>query len=251
MIRILYALCFFLAACQMNHGLADAGEPDAGPFDLAGSAQVFPLAAGWMTSQGQPVFSFQGLQLRLEDPFVVARHPDASVIAEYALGADGRFAFTALDGPTAVGVGAVLSDPSAAPSAAVSESLLIEGKPRTFADATAWGLPAAFVQALEAALDDFDLASKGFLLGQVLDASGTPVSGVGVAGLELDNTRVLYLDRLLKPIPGATATDATGAFLVKGPVDLMNFSVGNRTEFGQHKALAVPGQGFLLVFRSP
>ena len=251
MTRALYVLCFLLAACQMNRGLADAGEPDAGPFDLAGSAQVFPLAAAWMASQGQPAFGFQGLQLRLEDPFVVARHPDASVIAEYALGADGTFAFTALDGPTAIGVGAVLSDPSAAPPAVDCENLLIEGKPRTVVDATAWALPAAFMHALEDGLDDFDLPSKGFLLGQVLAASGTPVSSASVAGVDLDNTRVLYLDRLLKPIPQAIATDATGAFLVKGPVDLMNFSVANQTEFGQHKALAVPGRGFLLVFRSP
>lgn len=228
--------------------LPDTGMPDAGPFSVSGTVALFPLSTSWFAAQGMSSPSRNGLPVRLEDPFVAARMPDAGVDRETSVGEDGRFSFSDIDGMITVGLAAQVIDFRNA-SVLQSVSFLFEGGPRSVSNATAWMLPIEFGAALAKATKIADLGTQGYLLGVVLDAEGKPVSGVGVVGHDLDNTRVRYLADDLSIVPDGNATTVSGAFLVPGTLDLMNFSVVGHDDYAQRKARVLPGQAFLVVFR--
>ncbi|MBI5545747.1 MAG: hypothetical protein HY901_17805 [Deltaproteobacteria bacterium] len=254
----------FLAAtaCADGSSLADAGStPDTGPFAVTGAVQVHPLATSWLIAHGSPVPETEGLSLTLEDPYVLEREPDAGVVASTTLGPGGRFDFVDLDGRIALGLTATVWDPrgpSAPADAGLSwrtfvrtQTFVLEGKPHDLADARAFSLPAQFVNALADATGEMDLEAQGFLLGLVLDAQGRPTAGAEVVGYALEKARLRYLDPELRPMPEAQATSESGAFLVVGRVELMNFSVSGRSDLGQRKGLALPGQAFAIVLQTP
>ncbi|MGC4117728.1 MAG: hypothetical protein QM765_24860 [Myxococcales bacterium] len=228
--------------------LPDTGMPDAGPFAVSGTATAFPLASRWFAEQGLDLPSRSGASLRLEDPFVAERMPDAGVNVDTSLEEDGRFAFSDLDGRVSVGLAAVVTDSRPA-GPMLSESFLFEGGPHSVSDAKAWMLPLEFGAALAKATKIDDLATQGFLLGVVLDSAGKPVSGAGIAGHDLDNSRVRYLADDLSLVADAHATGPSGAFLVVGEADLMNYSVVSPEGYAQKKAQIIPGRAFLIVFQ--
>lgn len=237
------------AGCSTDSVLPDTGGPDAGPFTVSGTVQPFPVATSWYAAQGKGTPPREGLSLRLEDPYVAAHLPDGGVDVASTVGADGRFSFVDVAGRVAVGLAAIVTDPRRAPVAVPSESFLFEGGPQSASETAAYVLPSEFAAALAGATGIAGLQAKGFLLGVVLDATGHPVAGAGVVGHDLDNARTLYLGADLKPMPGATATGASGAFLVPGTFDLMNFSLVGVEGYAQHKALGRAGQAFLIAFK--
>ncbi|HEY3444953.1 MAG TPA: hypothetical protein VGK67_01265 [Myxococcales bacterium] len=229
--------------------LPDTGLPDAGPFAVSGTVSTFPLATHWYAEQGKSSPSRDGLSVRLEDPFVAAHFPDAGVDVASTVAEDGRFAFFAVDGRLAVGMAALVTDPRAPALVIPSESFLFEGGPQSVSGTDAYALPADFAGALAAATRVADLEEQGFLLGVVHDATGHPVAGAGIVGHDLDNTRVRYLADDLTLVPDGNATGATGAFLVPGRLDLMNFSVVGLEGYSRRKAQVLPGRAFLIVFQ--
>ena len=258
---VLVLLLPVAASCSRGGDTPDSGLADSGPFSVSGSVQIFPLAATWMSAHGAAATPLDALEVRIQDPFVLLREADAGLSPSSVLvAADGVFTFTDVDGWIVSGVSASVLDSRPAadrdaggvPARVViaSETILFEGPPQTVAATVAWALPTQFVTALSVA-SGRDLEEHGFLVGQVLDAQGAPVAGVSVSGHDLDPARLSYLGADLAPIPGASSTGPSGAFLVAGPLDMMDFSVADRPELGAHKALARPAQGFTLILRPP
>ncbi len=255
--RALAAVLVCSAALALSSGgcstpgdlFPDTGMPDAGPFSVSGTVANFPLASRWYAQRGGSTPSRDGLSVRLEDPFVATRSPDTGVDVASTVGEDGRFSFADVRGRLAVGLAAAVSDPRAPALVSPSESFLFEGGPQTVSATQAWMIGADFAAALATATGMSDLLEQGFLLGVVLDAGGEPVSGAAVAGHDLDSTRVRYLADDLTLVPDGNATGASGAFLVPGRIELMNFSVVGLEGYPQRKAQAVPGQAFLIVFQ--
>jgi len=190
-----------------------------------------------------------GLSLRLEDPYVTAHLPDDGLDLASSIDEDGRFSFVDIAGRVSVGMAALLTDPRPTRLSLPSETFLFEGGPQTVSDAAAYMLPADFAAALAAATSIADLAQRGFLLGVVLDAGGHPVSGATIEGYGLEPSRLLYLGEDLVPVAGGVATGTSGAFLVAGPLELMNFTVEGLEGYPRRKGLVRPGLAFLIVFQ--
>lgn len=252
--RIALLVLAALAACSSSvPGIPDTGVPDAGPFAVSGTVQVFPGAARWLAARAQAAPSLADLRIALEDPFVSMHAADAGLAAvALRTGADGRFAFTEVEGRVALGVAAQIEDLREPRLVATSVTLLYEGASRDAVELTVWALPLSFLEALETAAGAPGLEAAGAVLGVVLDAQGNPAAGLSLAAPEPELTaRVRYLGEDLAPLPGATATGTSGLFLLTGEVEATNLSFPASPEYGLQKALSSAGRVFLLVFRAP
>lgn len=203
---------------------ADAGTPANTRIKVAmtGTVTLHPVEAAWRKQMGEaapPLPSLEGTTLAIED--AVKALIGAAPLVSTKLGADGTFAFEAVDVTNvSLAVVASLADGSTGEDRFFASGYgLHSGRPTAdLKDKNVYVLSRAFVKALETAMPTGTASLLGgeFVFGM---AAGPTSDEAGIAGAKLAYTygeeqkeRVLYLSDDLAKTEG-TATGATGAFI--------------------------------------
>jgi hypothetical protein len=232
-----------------------------------GTAEVFPPARAWLEAAGQRVPSLEGLRLRLEEPLLGLLVDGQATYGEVPLAATGTFRVDQV--PTArltLGMAAAVEDPAVgAPARVVRSTTLLFDTTREgrlpvldLREARAFALPVPYVDALQRAVGlgrvqavapgAQSLTDAGFVLGRVVDASGSPVAGarLTVAPAELQG-RLFYPSEDLASA-GQEGTSPSGLFVLVhdgGDVRTWGLTVDGRTDYPPHGAAS--GRGTALV----
>lgn len=237
---------------------------------FAGTAQVQPDAAAWLSATSRPAVALAGLTAQAEEPLGVALGDDASAYGSQTLGADGAYAIADVPADEiTIGIGVRICDPAPSAKRVTCVSSLaydVNGeRSKPFEDLTgtqAFAIPSAFVQQLTTAVgegtiqglaqDDSvtNLETAGFVLGKVVDAQGA-----GVAGAKLKPNKASFAAQIFYPNATYTGTQAStaanGLFLLvnKGgsEIALVSLSVDGRGEYLEHSVVAASGSGLFLT----
>ena len=240
---------------------------------VGGEAAILPPAATWLVAQGQREPVLEGLRVRVEEPLHRVLEDCRASFGEATLGSAPTFEFGSV--PTselvlglAVGIEEAEGGAGAlAPVSTVIYDTTREGRrpQRDLMTVRAWALPTTWLERLEkvvgpAALAVWapaaaSLAEAGFVVGQVVDATGQPM-----AGLRLRISPEELAPRLTYPSAGLTkaagvATDAEGLFLLVhdgGDMRTFTLTVDGREDVPTHSGTLARGAGLLLrVFPPP
>lgn len=243
---------------------------DDGPAAVAvsGSVRLFPPARSWMEAHGGASPNLDAERVVVEDPLQQAIGEPAPLHAEAPLEAEGTFRVTDVGVAGLVyGLGATLEEaPTLAPLTSVLYDAARAGtRPREdLEDVRVEAVPMAWLLALEEGLgverlgalapDAGGLLEAGLLLGQVLDAEGTPVAGarLRVEPAELQE-RLVYPHGDVEDV-GLHATDASGLFLLVhdgADVRTLTLTLEDAPEALPHHGVLAPGRGLLLQLRPP
>ncbi|MEW5741005.1 MAG: carboxypeptidase regulatory-like domain-containing protein [Myxococcota bacterium] len=253
-----------LIACSGTPSGSDAGQ-DAGQqapeeISVAGVVTMHPDSLALLADAGAST-SVAGLTLRVEEPFKVALNNPDGVFHTQTLDAGGEF-FAPLV-PTelvTLGVAAGVRDDTGANRVIRSATTLYDvalmdgAKPA--ADITGgkgYAVPVELHQALNNAVGEANirmltgstdagtLIHAGFMLGKIVDASGSPVAGATVE--PLGSSAAVKRARLFYPTADfsgtGAATAAHGLFVYVhngGDVDTFQFRVTGKAEYKQRNA---------------
>jgi hypothetical protein len=230
---------------------------------VSGQAELFPEAVRLLEAQGQGLPALDGLTVTLEEPLGMGVNDADAVLGEGLVGADHAFSAEVLVRGIHLSLAARLEHPGFVRSATVVfDTALTRTRPSLdITGARAWALPDAFHEALtrsigEAAVRGHSdqragtLRDAGFVLGRVVDASGTPLAGALV-----EPEREDLASRIYYPTPdfqGATqdGTSATGLFVYvhsgTAPESFL-FSVKGSGDYPPRNAAATPGSALVLT----
>lgn len=253
-----------LAACSgttpTTDGGTDSGVEPPTEVSVAGTVTMHPDALALLADAGAST-SVAGLTLRVEEPFKVALNNPDGVFHTQTLDAGGEFyAPTVPTDLVTLGIAAGVRDDTGAERVIRSATTLYDvalmdgakpaaditgGKgyavPVQLHDALNAAVGEATIRSLTGTTDAGTLIAAGFILGKVVDASGTPVSGVTVE--PLGSAAASKAARLFYPTADfsstAAATSATGLFVYVhngGDVDTFQFRIAGRSEYKQRNA---------------
>jgi hypothetical protein len=237
---------------------------------VSGTAQVLPLAATWLATVKKPAPTLSGLSLAIEEPLKAASGDPTAILGSVSLDASGSFRVTNVQtGGLVLGLGSLVDDPShrgdIVPSAtSLFDIALEDGRPSVdLIDAKVFVLPSAFVDQLSQAISapeilamthqTFDqLIEAGFILGQVVDSKGVPVSGALIDTGDADrNNRFVYPAEDLFSASRA-GTSANGLFVyvhdgtATGPSPF-TFAVKDMPDYKARNGIAAPGVGLVVT----
>lgn len=198
-------------------GGGGSGGAQATDFTIEGKVLINPVAEAFLDGTGQTP-SLSGLTVTLVDAtkrLANPGDPSASVLGEAETDEEGKFKIEHLD-VSEVDLGVVMTvagDGFATSTMGLCQKNTTEPSLECGdrSDATAFGVPTAFVTALENQLDNEDLLDDGFVFGVVSTAAMTPLDGVDIDAGSAD---VIYLDSELKEDAAATSTTSAGSFVV-------------------------------------
>jgi hypothetical protein len=267
-------LALTLAACGSTTTVTDAGTDagETGPviFNVSGTAKMHPEGLGLLADAGLAT-SLEGLTLRVEEPFKVALNDPAGIFGTQVLTAAGTFAASQISSEDVnLGVGVGIRDDSDAGTPRVVRSATIiydvalndGAKPQAdITGAVGYAVPTvlhdaltkvvtpATIGQLTQANPQTTLVGAGFILGQVLDASGAPLAGVTITpSVGSKSARLFYPSADLQTL--GTATSSRGVFLyvhTGGDVDTFRFNVTGHTEYKTRNAGAAAGAALVVT----
>jgi hypothetical protein len=267
-------LCL-LFACSAPMSNPDSGtQDDAGmdmttPFNVSGTAKMFPEGAALLADAGQST-SIAGLRLRVEEPFKIAinENDPLGIFSTALLDAGGEFSASNVDPElVTLGVAAGIRDESDAGrvirGATTLWDVTLQGKPdHDITGAKAWAVPTMFHDALTAAVGPAQIGAvtngakatlfaAGFILGRIVDANGAPVAG---ATLTPTGTIVGKFFYPTSDFTGTgTSTASNGLFVYVhngGPVQTFRFNVTGHSEYPTRTGGAT-GNACLVITVSP
>ncbi len=261
----LSAFALVLTGCPNGPGSGqdDAGTEDEGlSINVSGVATVHPEAVKYLQSQSAPVPTLEGLTLRVEEPFRVGVEDPLGIFSVETLADGGTFrAENVPHDVVTLGVAAGIRDcdadggtpgvactPRVVISATVLYDVALENKKpdKDIVDAKAYAIPRAFHDQLTLAVGAqniqnltsqtfSDLISAGFMLGQIVDAQGNPVSGATVelsgAAASLAN-RFFYLKGDLSGTQESTSSNGLFIYVHDGGrVNPFQFKITGKPEY--------------------
>jgi hypothetical protein len=238
---LLFAL---LCSCSSPMSPQDSGVPDAGTdsFNVFGTALMYPEGAALLSDAGQST-SVAGLFVRVEEPFKIALNDSdpLGIFSTAYLDAGGEFSAmdVQIDSVTLGVAGGIRDNTDAGrvirAATPIWDVALQGGKPeQDITGAKSYAVPTLYHDALTQAVgaaqiqgvthDAGTLIRAGFILGRIVDASGTPVSGATLTPEGGPPGQFFYPKADLSGTGSATST--TGQFIyVHNGGDVQTFSV--------------------------
>lgn len=242
----------FTLGCPGN-GASDGGTPDADEppgveITVSGTTYVYPLAAAYVSDAGLPAVSLAGLTLRMEEPLKVALKDPTGILGSQTLTSGGAFSFTQVPMDLVnLGLAAGVRDDSDAGtgprvirSATTLYDVALQGK-KPDADLVglkAWAVPTAFHEKLTLAVTaakvtqvttpknpKSTLIEAGFILGQVVDSTGAPVTGAVITTSPVAMaSQIVYPTADFSTTQGATSSNGLFIFIHDGDQQPVTFS---------------------------
>jgi hypothetical protein len=270
--RALFSL--LLCACSAPVSNPDSGTEDAGsdvttPFNVSGTAKMFPEGAALLADAGQST-SIAGLRLRVEEPFRIAinENDPLGIFSTALLDAGGEFSASNVDPDlVTLGVAAGIRDESDAGrvirGATTLWDLTLQGKPdHDITGAKAWAVPTMFHDALTAAIGPTQiqavtngakttLFAAGFILGRIVDANGTPLAGATLTPTGTIVGKFFYPTSDFTSTGPSTASNGLFVYVHNGgSVQTFRFNVTGHSEY-QTRTGGATGNACLVITVAP
>lgn len=261
-----------LTACPTGPSTSDAG--DAGDDEnltitVTGTTSVWPHAVGYLADAGQTL-TLTGLLARVEEPLKVALGDDAGVFGENILTTAGTYSVSNIKADRVtlgIAVGILEQEDAgtqrvARAATVVFDVTLEQGRPRqNIPAAVAYALPKSYHDALTAAVGvpfiqmrttgnpKTDLLGAGFILGQVVDASGKPVAGATITSGTTSSSGFVFPKDDFSGTQTSTASHGLFVYVHNGST-VTNFKfrvAGTGTTYRERNAGAVKEAGLLVI----
>lgn len=271
-----------LIACSSPSGNDGGGTGGGGGssgeviFKASGTASVHPLGVAFLADAGLSNPGVAGLQLRIEEPFKVAVGDPLGVFGTKILDATGTFSVPDISSELVnLGVAAGIRDDSVdgGSSARIVRSATVlydvaleQEKPRgDITGGKAFAIPTAFHDRLTSAVgtsaitaitslpmggNQTTLQAAGWVLGQVVDASGAPVAGVTLnASPTSYNAQFFYPNADYTGTAASTSSNGTFIFVHKGgEVAQFRVTISGRSEYKQRNLGAAKDAVLVLTY---